>query len=65
MICSENRLPLFGIMLKRPDPSRSLTRPAGAFKPPAAAKGPSLKKRFDPADFSGSGCGKAASLPPI
>jgi hypothetical protein len=40
MICSENRFPLFGIMLRRPDPSRSLTRPAGAFKPPTAAKGP-------------------------
>jgi hypothetical protein len=56
MIFPENRFPLSGIMLReaRPDPSRSLTRSAGAFKPPTASSGAPDRNWFDPADFSGS-----------
>jgi len=49
-------------MLGRPDPPRSLTRPAGAFKPLRASEDASLGKRFDAADFSGPGCGTGRVL---
>jgi len=45
-----------------PDPSRSLTRSAGAFKPPTAPSGMPGRNRFDPPDFSGSVCGAAGNL---
>jgi hypothetical protein len=48
--------------LRCPDPSRSLTRSAGAFKPPTASSDTPGRNRFDRPDFSGSVCGAAGNL---